>query len=311
MSFGFLSTPVWFSSAAALGASFTWAASSLLFARAARTLGALRVNLLRLLIATVLVLIAHRILEGQFLATQLGSEAILYFVASGVVGLALGDLCYFHSIAVLGPRKGSLLMATAPIQAGILGFVMLGEHLSLLAWGGILANVGGVCLVLADRQTTGAWDVEVRPAAKRVALVAGLFGGLGQALGLVLAKKGLDLSADAHGNPLNAHAIRMIAGLLPVLAWTLLKKRPAPVPPAHRKAAMTALCIGSFLGPSLGVWLSLVALQSKSTGVAAALLSLAPIMVIPMVRFSHGERVGVYGILGALLATFGTILLLV
>lgn len=310
MSFGFLSSPAWLSSGAALGASATWAASSLLFARAARTLGAMRVNLFRLVLATAIVLIAHRILEGRFLSTDMPWSPFLYFAGSGVVGLALGDLFYFHSIAILGPRKGSLLMATAPIQAGLMGLVFLGEHLSLWAWTGILANVSGVFLVLADRSTLGAWDAETRPAAKRVALLAGLLGGLGQALGLVLAKKGMALAGPEAANPLNAHAIRMLAGLVPVVIWTLLHRRPRATDPHQARKAMTFLGIAAFLGPSLGIWLSLVALQAKSTGVAAALLSLAPVMVIPMVRVIDKERVGPLGILGACLATFGTWLLI-
>jgi len=270
----------------------------------------MRVNLFRLLLATGIILIAHRILLGSFVAYDLPWTPTLYLAASGVVGLALGDVFYFHSIAILGPRKGSLLMATAPIQAGLLGLLFLGEHLAFWAWIGILANVSGVVLVLADRTTIGAWDAEIRPAAKRVALLAGLLGGLGQALGLVLAKKGMSLAGPEAASPLNAHAIRMIAGLMPVLLLSLLRKRSKPVDPGHRRRAMIYLGIGAFLGPSLGVWLSLVALQAKSTGVAAALLSLAPIMVIPMVRLIDGERVGPLGILGAGMATFGTVLLI-
>ena len=310
MSPGFVTGPAWIASGAALSASFTWSVSSLLFARASRTLGALRVNLYRLLLATAFVLVAHRIFEGSFVPLHLERSSILFLASSGVVGLALGDLFYFHSIAVLGPRKGSLLMATAPIQAGLLAGLFLGERLGLVAWLGIAANFVGVFLVLMDRRTTGAWDAEIRPAARRVAVAAGLLGGFGQAMGLVLAKRGMVLAGSELATPLNAHVIRMLAGLAVVLLWTMLHRRPRTIDPRAKKSALLSLGVAAFLGPSLGVWLSLVALQGKTTGVAAALLSLAPVMVIPLVHIFHGEKVGRLGILGALMATAGTILLI-
>jgi drug/metabolite transporter (DMT)-like permease len=67
---------------------------------------------------------------------------------------------------------------------------------------------------------------------------------------------------------------------------------------------------GAFFGPFVGVSLSLVAVAHTVSGVAATLMAMTPIFVIPIVYLVRGERVGVGGIGGALVAVGGAALLL-
>lgn len=69
------------------------------------------------------------------------------------------------------------------------------------------------------------------------------------------------------------------------------------------------IILGALLGPTIGVTLSLVAIQNVPVGIAATLSSLAPIFLLPIGYFVFGERFGWQAIAGTFLAISGVILL--
>ena len=74
------------------------------------------------------------------------------------------------------------------------------------------------------------------------------------------------------------------------------------------RRAMSFTAFGALLGPCIGIALSLYAVSHAKAGVAASLMSLSPILVIPLV-LARGERVGWAGVAGAVLAVGGVALL--
>jgi drug/metabolite transporter (DMT)-like permease len=138
-----------------------------------------------------------------------------------------------------------------------------------------------------------------------IGVALGACGALGQASGLVLSKLGMG-SYD----PFAATEIRVLTGaagfvvILSVLGWW-----PRVWRSLADRPAMTSTAVGSFFGPFLGVSLSLIAVQRTLTGIAASLMALTPILIIPPVVLLRGERVGLGGIAGAVLAVAGVFLL--
>ena len=63
--------------------------------------------------------------------------------------------------------------------------------------------------------------------------------------------------------------------------------------------------VAAVLGPFVGVTLSMVAVTYTQTGVAQTLLSLMPVMIIPIVWRLYGQRTSWRGILGAITAVIG------
>jgi drug/metabolite transporter (DMT)-like permease len=55
----------------------------------------------------------------------------------------------------------------------------------------------------------------------------------------------------------------------------------------------------------LGVIFSLVAIARAPMGVAATLMSLAPVFLLPVAHYGFREKVGVHAILGTVLALAG------
>jgi len=76
-----------------------------------------------------------------------------------------------------------------------------------------------------------------------------------------------------------------------------------------RRAALPLLVGGTFFGPFLGIFLSLVAIQHTNTGVAATLMSLMPILIIPLDFAFHHDKPSLRAVLGTVVAVAGVAIL--
>jgi drug/metabolite transporter (DMT)-like permease len=72
---------------------------------------------------------------------------------------------------------------------------------------------------------------------------------------------------------------------------------------------MSETVAAAFIGPFLGVTLSMVAVTYAETGVAQTLMSLMPVLIIPAVWILYRQGTSWRGILGAVIAVFGVSIL--
>lgn len=77
----------------------------------------------------------------------------------------------------------------------------------------------------------------------------------------------------------------------------------------RRQRGFLLAAAGSITGPYLGVWLSLVAFERLHIGVAQTLLSLQPVLVLPLAVLVLKDRVTPRAVLGALVAVAGSVVL--
>jgi drug/metabolite transporter (DMT)-like permease len=204
------------------------------------------------------------------------------------------------------------MMALAPVFATIMAFIFLpGEAaLPLIKLGGIALAVAGIALVVTERRSeNGGSTPQAKGRTYWIGLLFGLGASLGQAGGSVLSKSVLDTGYE----PVSALFIRLAAATLVIWVLALGQRQVLETLRAFRMKGITAvqLMIGVVTGPVIGVWLTLIALQRTSTGVASTLTSLAPIFLIPIAALAFKERVTVQAILGTLVAFAGTVLLFV
>lgn len=286
---------------AALATASCWAVTSLVFAEAARRIGALRVNLLRLPVALVLLSLALLTLDEPLALMTPARWG--YLAGSAVVGLLLGDLAFFAALGRLGARLTSLLMSLAPVFAALAGLLCLGELLPPLAVLGITVTLAGVAWVAAERSSAGAGKPR-----QLGGIALGVAGAACQGIGLVLAKLGMGGEVP----PLAATWVRI--GVATMLIWLLTaasgRLRHIEVLMAGRRAGRHVLT-GAFFGPFLGVWLSLTAAALTDVGVAATLMATSPVLIIPMVMVVEGYRPTVRAVLGTVVAVAGIALLFV
>jgi drug/metabolite transporter (DMT)-like permease len=289
---------------AALLTSFLWTISSIFFTSASKRIGWLSVNAYRLLLAIGLVSITHLVLLGTFVPLA-SSGQWLWMGLSGIVGLGIGDSGLFAAYVTIGPRRSLLMMALAPIFAAIFAYLLLGETIPDLAVFGIAVTLVGVVVVILEAEERSG---EVRlPTKKKAAGIAfGLVAALGQGVGLALSKKGIDLNPASVLNPLSATLMRLLLGALFIWVLALISGRLPTVFAALSDASgMRNAVVASFLGPYLGITFSMVAVTFTEAGVAQTLLSLMPVMIIPVVWILYHQRTSWRGILGAAVAVVG------
>jgi drug/metabolite transporter (DMT)-like permease len=297
---------------AALATAVCWTGSSLLFALATRRVGGIPTNQFRLLAAVPCLLVLQAALLGT-VWPDLSAGRLWLLVASGLVGLVVGDIGYFYALGVIGPRLGSVLMATWPAMATAITWAFLGDRPDVAMAAGIVVTMVGVVLVLLRGRDGVAWCGEIPRGRRNLAIAGALLGALGQAVGSVLANVAAAPGSDAPaGVPgLSCALVRMVAAAVGITAVTLLQGKllawRAVV--ADRRALGSALG-GMVFGPVLGVWLSMEALAHARIGVAATLMATTPVFMMPVARFAYGARIGFLGAVGTVLAVGGVALLM-
>ena len=293
---------------AALGTSVAWSFTSVFFTMSGRRVGSAIVNRTRLVFAIVLVMITHRLMEGSFL--PLGAEPFRWgwLGLSGLIGFVLGDACLFQAFVMIGPRLSMLLMALVPVFSTVLAWVLLSETLAPLELLGIALSVGGVMIVVSDRQNGKSNAIKVDSSRQyTIGILFGLGGALGQALGLYASRMGLQGDFPA----LSGNLIRLISAATIIWLFTALRGqvRPGIEKLRQQPDALKFIIGGAIAGPFLGVWLSLIAVQKAPLGVASTLMSMAPVILIPISRVLFGDRVTARAITGTVVAFVGTALL--
>ncbi len=295
---------------AALGTAACWAGTAMFFAAAGERIGSMAVNVIRLAMALVMLTIFEAVVRGHALPTDATPFAWGWLSVSGLVGFTIGDLCLFRALVVIGPRLSSLIMSLAPPATALIGWLVLGETLTLRDWAGMTLTIAGIGWAIAERAPVQTTATTPTPRHFGDTMVAGValacVGALGQAGGLVLSKLGM-----GRYDPFAATQIRIVAGTLGfVVVFTILGWWPRVAVAVRNRRAMTLTWLGAVFGPFIGVSLSLLAVQHTKAGIAASLMATSPILVIPLVIVFRGERVGWGGIGGAVVAVAGVILLM-
>ena len=128
---------------------------------------------------------------------------------------------------------------------------------------------------------------------------------MGQAVGLVLSKWGM-----RDYDPFQATQIRVIAGLSGfALLFVFIGWWPKVFEALKDRAAMGRTAVGGIFGPFLGVSLSLLAVQHTEAGVAATIMALVPVLIIPPSVLIKKEKVSLRAVVGACIAVSGVALL--
>ncbi len=291
---------------AALSTSVCWSFTSTFFTLAGRRVGSMVVNRTRLVLAVIFLMLTHWALLGSPFPWHAAPERWFWLGLSGIVGLVIGDALLFQSFIWLGPRLSMLLMSLVPVISALFAWILLGEQLALWQIIAILITVGGIASVILDQKGNNAAIVSGK--AYFLGILFGLGAALGQAAGLIAAKKGLADNFSA----LSGTLIRMFVAMVVLWSTTFLMRQGQETLRRLQEdvKAFQYLLAGSFFGPFLGVYLSLVAVQATQVGIASTLMSLPPIFLLPISHFVFGERIGIRAVAGTLVAFAGVAMLL-
>lgn len=290
---------------AAIFTSIAFSIGPAFFTLASRRVGSAVVNRTRLVVAVFLLMGTHLILFGHLIPFDAGSDRWIWFTLSGVIGLTLGDAALFQAFVMLGTRLTMLIFSLSPIFSAILAWWFLAENLTPLQIAGMLVTLAGVAWVVAEQDNEAQRSLSSKDYGK--GLIFAVLAALGQSIGLITAKFGLAGNFPA----ISGLVIRMLTAMIAIWIWTAFA-REIRTTFQSLKANTTAvkhILIASFIGPFIGVWFSLVAIQFAKVGIASTLMALPPLFLIPIGYFFLKERITPRAIFGTVIALAGVAVL--
>ena len=293
----------------------SWTVTALFADKASHRLGSMTANVLRLSMAIVFLGVLLWITVGHPYPVYASRQAWWWLALSALVGYVFGDWCLFNCYLSIGARFGQLFMTLAPPMAAIAGWAILGETLTWKSMLAMAVTLSGIAISILSRG--GGHKVQLTLPFKGVLL--GLGAGLGQGVGLVLSKVGLQHYADAIPAdapalmdellPFASTMIRAIIGAAGFLALMALQKDlPRLRSAIHDRTGMRYALIMTLFGPVLGVSLSLMAVQYTNAGIASTLMALTPVFILFPYAFIYKQRIKLREILGVLVSMTGVAL---
>jgi drug/metabolite transporter (DMT)-like permease len=270
-----------------------WTFSAIFFEKAGRRTGSLSVNIIRIFLGIIFLGITTFFTRGMFFPLDATAYNWFWLGLSGIVGFFLGDLFLFKSYTIIGSRTSQLVMSLAPMITAVIGWFFLQEILSLKSIAGIVVSVAGIMIAVAGKRLK--LNIPLR------GFIYALGGALGQAVGLILSKKGMgDYDAVA------ATQIRAIFGFAAfALLVTFAGRWRRVLMALGDKTGMKSITVGTVFGPFIGVSLSLYAVQHTETGIASALMALVPIFIILPTAIMFKERITPGQVIGAVISIAG------
>jgi drug/metabolite transporter (DMT)-like permease len=286
---------------AALLTAICWTATAIAFESASRKVGSVPVNIIRLMMALVMLSIFSWIRRGVIFPFDASAFNWQWLTVSGLIGFVIGDLFLFKAFTVIGSRLTLLLMTLVPPIAAFVGWLLLGETLSLIHLGGMTMTLSGIAIVILHKNRKVDTKEKVLQKISLQGIFYALMGTIGQATGLVFSKYGM-----SDYDVFSANQIRVIAGVVGfIIVISFFRKWFAVGKAFKNLSAMKLTTIGAFLGPFLGVSLSLIAVKHTATGIASTVMSISPILILPATYLLYKQVVSWPEIIGALISIMG------
>ena len=284
----------------ALATAVCWAATSLFFTIAGKQVGSQLVNRARLPLAAFFLAITHLLWQGEALPLHAEPSRWGWLGVSAISGLVLGDAMLFQAFVLIGTRLSMLLMTLTPVIGALLAWVFLGETLSLLEIAAIIVTMSSIAWVVSEQRNSN--SVNGNPRNYVIGVLCGIGGASGQALGLILSKRGMVGDFPA----LSASLMRLTTASVVIWLWALIQGQLRPTIEGLRiRSARWAILGGTLVGPFVGMTLSLAAIQLAPVGIASTLMALAPVILLPLAYWIFKERITQRAIVGTVVAMVG------
>ncbi len=288
----------------------SWTCTALFFEYASNRIGSLQLNLIRLVFAILLIGLTLFFFTGSPLPLHADGATWRWMSLSGFVGFVFGDLCLFYSYTLITARFSQLFMTLAPPFAAFFGFLMLNERMGSLGFLGMAITLTGIAISVLKRNKEK--GIHLHLPMRGILMAIG--GALGQGLGIVLSKKGMQSYESSMAGqeffltyiPLAATEIRIITGIIGFSLIIFLSGRKQQLRSAVKnKKGMLASFGGAFFGPFIGVTLSLLAVQHTNTGIASTIMATVPILILVPHAIIHKKFPAAIEIIGAILCVVG------
>lgn len=280
---------------AALGSAASWSIGAVLFKELGESLSSFAMTLVKGAVSVLLLGVLTLMLGGY---ANIGREAYLYLILSGILGIALSDTFFFSALKEVSPQTITLLFTFGQVVTVILAVLLLGETLPIQGWVGISLIIAGITVgMLNDGSEKGTSSLR--------GIILGLISILLMSFSVILTKKGL-----SEVSTLYATFIRMLSGTMGMLLVGIATRRLGSwVTPFRETRLMIKFALSVCVITFGGFWLAIVSFKYTSVAIANSLISTEPIFVLPVAAFILKEKVTLQAVIGAVVATIGVIVL--
>ena len=289
---------------------------------ASKRYGSLLLNIVRMIEASLLIGGLLWVMTGSPLPTFATKEVWFWLAMSSVAGYVIGDYFFLQCFIMIGARWGELFMTIAPPVAALTGWVMLGEGMSWMAMVGMEVTLIGIGMSILSRNDD---HKHLRLKLPVRGIVYGVIAGIGQGVGLVFSKQGLLLYREHIATtsatpeaylttmPFAATLIRCLVALVGfVILYEALRKAGRERHPwglvLQDKKALACASLSAFVGPFLGVALSLASTMYTSTGITQTIMSLVPVLILWPSHLLFHTKITPLEVVGAIISVCGVAL---
>ena len=291
---------------------FSWTLAALSSEIGSRRLGVFVMNVWRMALTLLLSALFMWATMGSPWPVYASQSTWLWLLASGMVGYFFGDWCLFNCYLSIGSRYGQLFMTLAPMFTALFAWMMLGQQLSYNALLAMTVTLSGIVISVLGHDAQH--HISVNLPMKGV--FYGIGAGLGQGVGLVLSKIGVDCyMADVPADvlpsvvdylPFASNAIRCVAGLVCFSGWLVLSGKGSTfLPSVSDRKGLAAMVVAVFSGPFIGVGFSLMAVQYTAAGIASTIMATTPILILLPSRWLFHQPITLRNVIGAVVSVIG------
>lgn len=266
---------------AALTVALCWAIAARMFKVLGASFSPLSLNFWKGMVAIALLLVVTQLFLPP---VNLPVSAYGWLLLSGVVGIGIGDTCFFQALNKIGDTQSVLITETlAPIFTALLAMVWIAEWLTWQQWLGIALVLVSVDMVVKVRRKTQLHLFA--PSGYIYAAIAAVC----QAVGAVISRD--ILTTYTFLDAFNASLVRLTGGLLIiVLLMAVMKKR--WLPQSDEPARMWRMfALATLLGTAAALYLQMVAFANAKAGVVQTLIATSAVMSLA-VAWVVGEKAG-------------------
>jgi len=236
---------------AALGAAICWAVAPILYKRALFKMKPISANIVRCASnAAVLVLILLVFGKADALAS-LPLEVILAIVASGLVGLGVGDTLYMIGLNSVGVARAVPLASTYPLFSLIWATFLLGQPVTATAVLGAFVILLGIWLLSRDKGENAA---EIKGKTALIGVIASMATAVAWSISITLMDFAVTMPSM---NTLDAN-YAVVTARIAVIALFMLALSPV-IDKNHgflkvKRRTLIELCVGGLVANAVG-WL--------------------------------------------------------
>ncbi|MGA2682735.1 MAG: DMT family transporter [Candidatus Bathyarchaeia archaeon] len=291
---------------AALGASLSWAVAPILYRKALLNAKPLSANIVRCATnAGVLVAVLLFFgLAGTLAA--LPERTIVLVVASGIIGLGVGDTFYMIGLKYVGVSRAVPLAATYPLFSLIWATFLLNQPLTLAAVLGSVVIIFGIWLLSRERSFE---DTGVKGKLVLIGLAVSLVTAVIWSVSISMMNVAVSSVTGLSANYANLTLRIASVAFFFLLLSPFLDKEHGFV--KMKRSTVAALCVGGLVANGVGWFLMNYSFLSTSLTRAVPISSTSPLFAAIAGFMLFHEKMTIKAVLGAIAIVAGIFLIFI